>query len=249
MSKVYIIGTGPGDEELLTLKAVEVLKDCTAVLYDRLVSNNILNYLKEECEIYYCGKEPGCHYKTQDEINETLVKLAKEGHTVGRIKGGDPYVFGRGGEEVLSLVSCIFIEFISVTSAPKFLSFFFKFDACSRDLVTHILSPKRGFFSYQFSLLFSSTTSPITIIQGDFNLAFITFSSISIKVPTTFFCFEDVPLIITATLVFTSLPLFISFSIMLPKLFKPIIKTNVPFSFAIASQFIFNVPAVIPVII
>ena len=104
MSKVYIIGTGPGDEELLTLKAVEVLKDCTAVLYDRLVSNNILNYLKEECEIYYCGKEPGCHYKTQDEINETLVKLAKEGHTVGRIKGGDPYVFGRGGEEVLSLV-------------------------------------------------------------------------------------------------------------------------------------------------
>ena len=104
MSKVYIIGTGPGDEELLTLKAVEVLKDCTAVLYDRLVSNNILNYLKEDCEIYYCGKEPGCHYKTQDEINETLVKLAKEGHTVGRIKGGDPYVFGRGGEEVLSLV-------------------------------------------------------------------------------------------------------------------------------------------------
>jgi uroporphyrinogen III methyltransferase / synthase len=103
MNKVYIIGTGPGDEELLTLKAVEILKNCTAVLYDRLVSNNILNYLKEDCEIYYCGKEPGCHYKTQEEINKTLIKLAKEGHTVGRIKGGDPYVFGRGGEEVLSL--------------------------------------------------------------------------------------------------------------------------------------------------
>lgn len=104
MSKVYIIGTGPGDEDLLTIKAVDALKKCTAVLYDRLVSNNILNYLDEKCIVYYCGKEPGAHYKTQEEINESLVKLAKEGHIVGRIKGGDPYVFGRGGEEVLSLI-------------------------------------------------------------------------------------------------------------------------------------------------
>jgi uroporphyrinogen III methyltransferase/synthase len=105
MSKVYIIGTGPGDEELLTLKAVRVLKKCTAVLYDRLVSNNVLNYLNENCEIYYCGKEPGAHSKTQDEINELIVGLAKKGHIVGRIKGGDPYVFGRGGEEVLALAN------------------------------------------------------------------------------------------------------------------------------------------------
>lgn len=103
-SKAYIIGTGPGDEELLTLKAVNCLKECTAVLYDRLVSNNILNYLNDDCEIYYCGKEPGCHYKTQEEINNMIVRLAKEGHIVGRVKGGDPYVFGRGGEEVLSLI-------------------------------------------------------------------------------------------------------------------------------------------------
>lgn len=104
MSKVYIIGTGPGDEELLTLKGARILGKCTAIMYDRLVSNNILNYLNDNCEIYYCGKEPGCHYKTQEQINEMLVKLAKKGHIVGRIKGGDPYVFGRGGEEVLSLV-------------------------------------------------------------------------------------------------------------------------------------------------
>ena len=103
-NKVYIIGTGPGDEELLTLKAVKALKKCTAVLYDRLVSNNVLNYLSDDCEIYYCGKEPGCHYKTQEEINSMIVALAKKGHTVGRIKGGDPYVFGRGGEEVLACV-------------------------------------------------------------------------------------------------------------------------------------------------
>ncbi len=79
------------------------MKKCTAVLYDRLVSNNILNYLNDDCLVYYCGKEPGAHYKTQEEINEMLVKLAKEGHIVGRVKGGDPYVFGRGGEEVLAL--------------------------------------------------------------------------------------------------------------------------------------------------
>lgn len=103
MSKVYIIGTGPGDEELLTIKAQKVLEKCTAILYDRLVSNNILNYVTEDCKVYYCGKEPGAHYKTQEEINEMLVKLAKEGHIVGRVKGGDPYVFGRGGEEVLAL--------------------------------------------------------------------------------------------------------------------------------------------------
>lgn len=104
MGKAYIIGTGPGDEELLTIKAVKVLSECTAVLYDRLVSNNILNYLNEDCLVYYCGKEPGAHYKTQEQINKMLVKLVKDGHVVGRIKGGDPYVFGRGGEEVLSLV-------------------------------------------------------------------------------------------------------------------------------------------------
>lgn len=102
-SKAYIIGAGPGDEELLTLKAINSLKKCTVVLYDRLVGNNILNYLNDDCEIYYCGKEPGCHYKTQEEINESIVELAKKGHVVGRIKGGDPYVFGRGGEEVLAL--------------------------------------------------------------------------------------------------------------------------------------------------
>lgn len=104
MSKVYIIGTGPGDEELLTLKAVKVLEKCTAVLYDRLVGNNVLNYLNDTCEIYYCGKEPGCHYKTQEEINNMIVELANKGHVVGRVKGGDPYVFGRGGEEVLACI-------------------------------------------------------------------------------------------------------------------------------------------------
>ncbi|MBZ9623477.1 uroporphyrinogen-III C-methyltransferase [Clostridium sp. FP2] len=103
MSKVYLIGAGPGDEELLTLKGKRILEKCDAVLYDRLANDSLLKYLNEECIIYYCGKEPGCHYKTQEEINDMLVNLAREGKTVGRIKGGDPYIFGRGGEEALRL--------------------------------------------------------------------------------------------------------------------------------------------------
>lgn len=104
MGKVYLIGAGPGDEELITLKAIRKLGQCTAVMYDRLAGTGILKYLNENCKIYYCGKEPGCHYKTQDEINNMLVELANKGHIVGRIKGGDPYIFGRGGEEALRLV-------------------------------------------------------------------------------------------------------------------------------------------------
>lgn len=104
MGKVYLIGAGPGDEELITLKAIRKLKKCTAVMYDRLSGTGVLKYLSDNCKIFYCGKEPGCHYKTQDQINDMLVKLAKEGHIVGRIKGGDPYIFGRGGEEALRLI-------------------------------------------------------------------------------------------------------------------------------------------------
>jgi uroporphyrinogen III methyltransferase / synthase len=125
MGKVYLIGAGPGNEELMTLKAVRVLKKCSAVLYDRLAGEHVLNYLNKDCKIYYCGKEPGCHYKSQEEINEMLIKLAKEGHMVGRIKGGDPYVFGRGGEEGEALFKeGIELEVIpGVTSAISVLSY------------------------------------------------------------------------------------------------------------------------------
>lgn len=125
MGKVYLIGAGPGDEELLTLKAVRALESCTAVMYDRLIGGNILKYLKDDCEIYYCGKEPGCHYKTQEEINEMLVELAKKGHVVGRVKGGDPYVFGRGGEEALRVIEeDIEFEVIpGITSAISVLNY------------------------------------------------------------------------------------------------------------------------------
>lgn len=125
MGKVYLIGGGPGDETLITLKATEVLEKCTAVMYDRLAGEKYLKYLNDDCEIYYCGKEPGAHSRTQEEINEMLVSLAQKGHTIGRIKGGDPYVFGRGGEEGLVLYEAgIPFEVIpGVTSAIAVLSY------------------------------------------------------------------------------------------------------------------------------
>lgn len=125
MGKVYLIGAGPGNEELITLKAVRLLKECTAVLYDRLAGEHVLNHISKECKVFYCGKEPGCHYKTQEEINSMLIQLAKEGHVVGRIKGGDPYVFGRGGEEGEALYNeGIEFEVVpGVTSAISVLSY------------------------------------------------------------------------------------------------------------------------------
>mgnify|MGYP001018314555 CR=1 FL=1 len=99
---VYLVGAGPGDPELITLKAVNALKEADVVLYDKLANDEILKYA-ENAKLIYVGKQAGKHYKKQDEINEILIKEAKENETVVRLKGGDPFVFGRGGEEMLAL--------------------------------------------------------------------------------------------------------------------------------------------------
>ena len=91
---VYLIGAGPGDEELLTLKAKRALERCTAALYDRLANPAILRYLPDACERHYCGKEPGAHSKTQDEINDLLVKLARAGHVVQQVVDGRQRIAG-----------------------------------------------------------------------------------------------------------------------------------------------------------
>jgi len=97
--KVFLVGAGPGDPALLTLKAVEVLKAADVVIYDRLVNETILNFASKTAEKIYVGKSAGKHELTQKKINELLVKKALEGKKVVRLKGGDPFIFGRGGEE------------------------------------------------------------------------------------------------------------------------------------------------------
>ncbi len=96
---VYLTGAGPGDPELLTLKAKIVLQEADVIVYDSLISEEILSYAKTGCEIIYAGKRSSNHSLPQYSINELLAKKAKENKVVVRLKGGDPYLFGRGGEE------------------------------------------------------------------------------------------------------------------------------------------------------
>lgn len=103
--KVYLVGAGPGNPELLTLKAVEVLKKADVVVYDRLVNREILKLAPERAEKIYAGKASGRHTLTQEEINNIIVRAALHGKTVVRLKGGDPFLFGRGGEEAEALAS------------------------------------------------------------------------------------------------------------------------------------------------
>ncbi|NTW72282.1 MAG: uroporphyrinogen-III C-methyltransferase [Eubacteriaceae bacterium] len=97
--KVYLVGAGPGDYKLITLKGLQTIEEADVVVYDRLVGKELLKYAKSGCEFIYVGKESSNHTKTQDEINDIICDKALEGLVVTRLKGGDPYVFGRGGEE------------------------------------------------------------------------------------------------------------------------------------------------------
>ncbi|MCF8032148.1 MAG: uroporphyrinogen-III C-methyltransferase [Desulfarculaceae bacterium] len=103
--KIYLIGAGPGDPGLLTLKGAEVLAACQVVVYDYLANPEFLELAPPEAERIYVGKKGGDHTKTQDQINQLLVDLAAQGKIVARLKGGDPFVFGRGGEEASALAA------------------------------------------------------------------------------------------------------------------------------------------------
>lgn len=102
--KVYIVGAGPGDPGLLTIKALKVIEQADVVLYDRLVSDDVLGFIPEYVEKVYVGREVGDDPTHQDTTNMLMLKYAREGKRVVRLKGGDPFIFGRGGEEAEFLV-------------------------------------------------------------------------------------------------------------------------------------------------
>ena len=100
---VYLVGAGPGDPALMTLKGQALLSSCGALVYDHLASRQFLEWVPSACRKIYVGKQAGHHSMKQDEINAVLVELALSGLTVVRLKGGDPFVFGRGSEEIQAL--------------------------------------------------------------------------------------------------------------------------------------------------
>lgn len=104
LGKVYLVGAGPGDPGLLTIKAADLLKAADCVIYDYLVNPEILRYVRPRAEKIYVGKSSVRPIWKQDDINELLIKKANEHRLIVRLKGGDPFVFGRGGEEALALV-------------------------------------------------------------------------------------------------------------------------------------------------
>src|SRR5580692_2671884 len=122
---VYLVGAGPGDPGLLTLRAAELLGRADVVVYDALVNKDLLRLAPKTAEIIYTGKRSKDHAVPQDELNNLLVAKAREGKTVVRLKGGDPYIFGRGGEEAAQLAaSKIAFEVVpgisSTVAAPNY---------------------------------------------------------------------------------------------------------------------------------
>jgi len=103
VGKVYLVGSGPGDPELLTLKAIRAIAAADVVVYDRLVSERILETIDDGTALINVGKQANFHPVPQAQINEILIRLGRAGRTVVRLKGGDPFIFGRGCEEAAEL--------------------------------------------------------------------------------------------------------------------------------------------------
>ncbi|OEK07978.1 uroporphyrinogen-III C-methyltransferase [Flavivirga aquatica] len=98
--KLTVVGAGPGDEDLITLKAIKAIESADVILYDALINEALLKYASKEAEIVFVGKRKGCYAFQQEQINELIVAKAKEKGHVVRLKGGDPFIFGRGAEEI-----------------------------------------------------------------------------------------------------------------------------------------------------
>ena len=159
-SKVYLIGAGPGDTGLITMKGIEALKEADVIVYDHLASASLLNETKDAAEWIDAGKFAGNHRMKQSEIEQLLIEKAMAGHVVARLKGGDPFIFGRGGEEALALTAAgIDYEVIpgvsSVYSAPAYagIPITHRGKASSFHVITGHEDPAKGESSLDYDIL------------------------------------------------------------------------------------------------
>ncbi len=137
--KVYLVGAGPGDPELITIKGIECIKQCDVVLYDKLAAPVLLNYCKPGAEKIFVGKEAGTHHVRQEDTIEMLIRFANEGKDVVRLKGGDPLIFGRGSEEALALREAgIGFEFVPGITAASGTTAYAGIPLTHRNLATQV---------------------------------------------------------------------------------------------------------------
>ena len=182
LGEVYLVGAGPGERDLLTLRALQLMQKCDLCIYDNLVSSEVLELVRRDADLIYAGKKLDQHTLSQQEINKLLIKYAKKGKKVLRLKGGDPFIFGRGGEEIECLMKeKINFQVVPGITAANGISAYAGIPLTHRDFAQSCLFLtghfKEGKIDFNWPMLVSENQT-LVIYMGLLSLADLTFNLI-----------------------------------------------------------------------
>ena len=182
LGEVYLVGAGPGERDLLTLRALQLMQKCDLCIYDNLVSSEVLELVRRDADLIYAGKKLDQHTLSQQEINKLLIKYAKKGKKVLRLKGGDPFIFGRGGEEIECLMKeKINFQVVPGITAANGISAYAGIPLTHRDFAQSCLFLtghfKEGKIDFNWPMLVSEKQT-LVIYMGLLSLADLTFNLI-----------------------------------------------------------------------